>query len=279
MAEPQIKPRRDRVRRRRADVRRRAAQLHARRGRHRRERADQPHQHAREHEGRRRLRPPHRVRRQHLHAALRHAARWQRHPDDGDGHRRDLQVHRHRRRRRRRQERAVLQGRRAHRRNLEHQPSGFIWAMDNWIYSTYNAVPPALDAEGRGAQGDDGAERRPVGPDPGRLRQGVVRRRRRRARPDQLPDADRVRRLQRRRSVRGRLPRRVAGLHRRPRRHAGRHGPRPHADRRAQPLHRDLRPGHLPRRPACPTTCAATCSSPSRSAASFGAPRSRSARA
>ena len=23
--------------------------------------------------------------------------------------------------------------------NLEHQPSGFIWAMDNWIYSTYNA--------------------------------------------------------------------------------------------------------------------------------------------
>ena len=22
--------------------------------------------------------------------------------------------------------------------NLEHQPSGFIWAMDNWIYSTYN---------------------------------------------------------------------------------------------------------------------------------------------
>ena len=76
--------------------------------------------------------------------------------------------------------------------NLEHQPSGFIWAMDNWIYSTYNAVPPALDAEGRGAEGDDRAERRPVGPDPGRLRQGVVRRRRRRARPDQLPDADPV---------------------------------------------------------------------------------------
>ena len=23
--------------------------------------------------------------------------------------------------------------------NLEHQQSGFIWAMDNWIYSTYNA--------------------------------------------------------------------------------------------------------------------------------------------
>jgi mono/diheme cytochrome c family protein len=23
--------------------------------------------------------------------------------------------------------------------NLEHQPSGFIWGMDNWIYSTYNA--------------------------------------------------------------------------------------------------------------------------------------------
>ncbi|HEY8549535.1 MAG TPA: c-type cytochrome [Vicinamibacterales bacterium] len=23
--------------------------------------------------------------------------------------------------------------------NLEHQPSGFIWALDNWIYSTYNA--------------------------------------------------------------------------------------------------------------------------------------------
>ncbi len=24
--------------------------------------------------------------------------------------------------------------------NLEHQPSGLIWAVDNWIYSTYNAV-------------------------------------------------------------------------------------------------------------------------------------------
>ncbi len=24
--------------------------------------------------------------------------------------------------------------------NLEHQPSGFIWALDNWIYSTYNAM-------------------------------------------------------------------------------------------------------------------------------------------
>ena len=23
--------------------------------------------------------------------------------------------------------------------NLEHQTSGFIWALDNWIYSTYNA--------------------------------------------------------------------------------------------------------------------------------------------
>jgi hypothetical protein len=33
-----------------------------------------PHQHAREHEGRRRLRPPHRVRRQAVDAALHHAA-------------------------------------------------------------------------------------------------------------------------------------------------------------------------------------------------------------
>ncbi len=24
--------------------------------------------------------------------------------------------------------------------NLEHQPSGFIWALDNWIYSTFNAM-------------------------------------------------------------------------------------------------------------------------------------------
>ena len=151
--------------------------------------------------------------------------------------------------------------------NLEHQPSGFIWAHGQLDLQHLQRVPPAVDAEGRGAEGDDGAERRPVGPDPGRLRQGVVRRRRRRARPDQLPDADPVRRLQRRRSVRRRLARGLAGLHGRPRRHAGRHGPRPHAGRRRSTTSPRPAARTSSAATACPTICAATCCSPSRSAA------------
>ena len=42
--------------------------------------------------------------------------------------------------------------------NLEHQQSGFIWAMDNWIYSTYNAfrfrwTPKGILREPTGANG------------------------------------------------------------------------------------------------------------------------------
>ncbi|SVD86695.1 uncharacterized protein METZ01_LOCUS439549, partial [marine metagenome] len=31
--------------------------------------------------------------------------------------------------------------------NLEHQPSGLIWSMDNWLYTTYNAHRLRLDPE------------------------------------------------------------------------------------------------------------------------------------
>ena len=46
--------------------------------------------------------------------------------------------------------------------NVEHQESGFIWALDNWIYSTINSRAGPLDAERRAARADR-VERRPVG--------------------------------------------------------------------------------------------------------------------
>ena len=77
-------PERDRVRRERPAVCQRDAQLHARRRRQRPARSRQPHQRAREHEGRRPVRPPLGLRRQARAAALRAAARRAQHPDDGD---------------------------------------------------------------------------------------------------------------------------------------------------------------------------------------------------
>ncbi len=67
----------DRVRRQRPDVRRRARQLHARRRRQQPARARQPHHPLGEHEGRRRLRQAHRLRRQARAAAHHPAARRQ----------------------------------------------------------------------------------------------------------------------------------------------------------------------------------------------------------
>ena len=62
------------------------------------------------------------------------------HPDERDGLGRRGQVDRHQRRRRRRQAGGVLQRRRLGRDgNLEHEQSGFVWGLDNWIYSTYNS--------------------------------------------------------------------------------------------------------------------------------------------
>ena len=57
--------------------------------------------------------------------------------------------------------------------NVEHQESGFVWALDNWIYSTINAFRIRWTPNGVLARADR-IERRPVGRDAGQLRQDVV---------------------------------------------------------------------------------------------------------
>ena len=130
--------------------------------------------------------------------------------------------------------------------NLEHEQSGFVWGLDNWIYSTYNSfrfrwTPTGILREATGSNGgqwgltqdDDGkmwfvcagCERGPLNfqvP----IQYGAYR-----IADEYEPDFDIV------------WP--IAG----PRRHAGRHGPRADADRRASITRR---------RPAVPTSCAAT---------------------
>ena len=49
--------------------------------------------------------------------------------------------------------------------NIEHQQASLFWAMDNWLYSTVNALPRALDAE-RHPEGADRTERRRSGASP-----------------------------------------------------------------------------------------------------------------
>ena len=78
--------------------------------------------------------------------------------------------------------------------NLEHEQSGFVWGLDNWIYSTYNSfrfrwTPTGIVREA------DRLERRPVGAHAGRRRQDVVRVRGLRARAAELPGADPLRRV------------------------------------------------------------------------------------
>ena len=94
----------DCLRRQRPDVRPRAAQLHAGRGRGRRAGSDQPHLDARGQGQRRQVRDAQGLRRQAGVPALRHALRRQRGSDDGVERRRGVEVHRHQQRRRRRQE-------------------------------------------------------------------------------------------------------------------------------------------------------------------------------
>ena len=38
--------------------------------------------------------------------------------------------------------------------NVEHQQSFLYWGMDNWLYSTVQRLPRALDAEWRAARAD-----------------------------------------------------------------------------------------------------------------------------
>ena len=87
--------------------------------------------------------------------------------------------------------------------NVEHQESGFIWALDNWIYSTINPRAHPLDADRRASRADR-VERRPVGRHAGQLRQGVVPgRRERHARL--LPVPDRLRQFHESRSSSNRI--------------------------------------------------------------------------
>jgi glucose/arabinose dehydrogenase len=75
--------------------------------------------------------------------------------------------------------------------NLEHQPSGLIWALDNWMYITTGSVPLAAHANGSG-EGCHREQRRSVGTHAGRLWEALVHKRRRRTRPAEFPDAHRV---------------------------------------------------------------------------------------
>ena len=129
--------------------------------------------------------------------------------------------------------------------NVEHQESGFTWGLDNWIYSTINSARVRW-TPGRRPAGADGIERRPVGDDPGQLRQDLVPGRcERDARL--LPAANRLRQLRLPRSVRTRsehhLGRPGADC-----RHAGRHERDADARRLARARDRGCRQRCLPRR-------------------------------
>ena len=203
-------------------------------------------------EGRRRLRQAHGLRRQARAAAHGRAARRQQHPHQRDRVGRRHQVHRHQRRRRRRQARALFYsgiglGRDG---NLEHEQAGFVWGLDNWIYSTYNAfrfrwTPTGILKEPTGPNGgqwgvtmdddgkmwfmDAGGERGPMNfqvP----IHYGAVHR----SRP-----------------VRAGIRDRVAGVG--ARRHAGRHGPRAHAGRHGSITSPPRRAPTSSARTACPT--------------------------
>ena len=148
--------------------------------------------------------------------------------------------------------------------NLEHEQAGFDWGLDNWIYTTYNAfrfrwTPNGILKEPTGPNG--GA----VGRDDGRRREDVVHGRGRRARADELPGADPLRRVHGRRSVRARIRDRLAGSRACPTRRAAWSacGCRS-AGSITSPPHRA--PTSCART-ACPPTCAAISWSPSRSAA------------
>ena len=132
--------------------------------------------------------------------------------------------------------------------NMEWQPGGLTWALDNWLYMTYNPFRLRIAPGWQGPARRDRLERRAVVVGAGQLRQDVVGRRRRRDRPGELPGADRLRRVQRPGQLRAGLPGAVAGAGRH-RRHAGRHEPRAPARRHAEPLHRGVRRRDLPRPP------------------------------
>ena len=66
--------------------------------------------------------------------------------------------------------------------NMEWQPGGMVWALDNWLYTTYNPYRLRFEARRQVPARRDRFQRRPVGRGAGQLRQGLVGRRRRRNR-------------------------------------------------------------------------------------------------
>ena len=127
--------------------------------------------------------------------------------------------------------------------NVEHEQSGFLWGLDNWIYSTYNAfrfrwTPHWIFREPTAPNGAS------FGADFGRRREDVVHQCWWGARPGQLPVPDSVRQPDAGRRLRAGLRHRVACS--RDRRYAGRDAACPPTARRTQPLHRDRRRRYRP---------------------------------
>ena len=178
------------------------------------------------------------------------------------------QADRHERRRRRRQARGVLHAASASAATATSSTSRAASCGGSTTGSTAPTTRSASAGRRRGiVREPTGLERRPVGPVAGRRRQDVVR-------VTRAASADRSTSRCRFSTAPSRIARRVrAGLRhrvadRRPRRHAGRHGPRAHADRQRSNHfdgHRRTRHRPRPSRPGGSRT--ATCSSPSRSAA------------
>ena len=129
--------------------------------------------------------------------------------------------------------------------NVQQAQSGFVWALDNWIYSTYNAFRFRWTPRGilREPSGPPGAEWGMSMDDDGKI--WLVNAGGERG-PGQLPDPDSVRRVHGERSVGAELRDSVARA--RDRRHAGRPPARPHACQQPEPLHVDDRPRDRPQR-------------------------------
>ena len=105
------------------------------------------------------------------------------------------EVDRHQRRRRRRQARSGVHRHRPERRRQHRAPEGRPPLEHGQLdLHDLQPVPHPLDADRLPARADR-RERRPVGPGVGRRRQAVVRGRGRRARPDELPVPDSLRRV------------------------------------------------------------------------------------
>ena len=161
-----------------------------------RARSDQPHQPLGEHEGRRPLRQAHRVRRQPRRAAHDPAARRTASSSRARPTPTTSSSDRHQRRRRRRQARGRLHRHRPERRRQHRAPEGRA-CSGTW---TTGSTPPTTRSASAGRRTGflrepTGAERRPVGPRVGRRREAVVRGCGRRARADELPVPDSLRRV------------------------------------------------------------------------------------